>query len=85
MRQQQLKEDISAIAKSKVRIRPGSETEPDVSLVSATESGIMSLCASPLKSRSCGEGCAEGQNRRNTNLSENPHHRHLLADMAREE
>lgn len=47
--------------KNKVRIIPGSETEPDVSLVSTTESGIMSPHATPLKSRCCGEGCAEGQ------------------------
>jgi len=60
MRQQQLK-DIFATAKIKVRIRPGSETEPDVSLASATESRIMSLHPTPLKSRRCGEGCAEGQ------------------------
>lgn len=55
------KEDTLAIATSKVRIRPGSKTEPDMALVSATESGIMSLPATPLKSRCCGEGCAEGQ------------------------
>lgn len=60
MRQQQLREDIFAIAKRKVRIILGSESEPDMSLVSATESGIMSPHASPLKSRCCGEGCAEG-------------------------
>lgn len=60
MRQQQLKEDTFAIAKSKVRLRPGSETEPEMSLVSRTEPGIMSPRATPLKSRCCGERYAEG-------------------------